>query len=132
MSKPRLALAGGFNGNGGGGDKPSQLDLLIQKMEARGKAGGFHPIFVLHYHEDYFHDFPYIDLKVEACKVFLTSMPLNGLAPPRAAGLLMVMEDYPDGYLAKALEDLEIEDFNFWLDDRTIKSVVHAFPTKKL
>jgi hypothetical protein len=132
MTKPRLALAGGFNGNGGGGDKPSRLDRLMERMEARGRAGGFHPIFALHYHEDYFHDYPYIDLKVEACKAFLTSMPLNGLASPRAAGLLMVMDDYPDGYLAKALEDLEIEDFNFWLDDRTIKSVVHSFPTKKL
>ncbi len=39
----------------------------------------------------------------------------------------MVMEDYPDGYLAKALGDLKIEGFGAWLGDRTINPVVQDF-----
>lgn len=121
MGKARLALAGGFNGNGGddGGPK-SPLEQLTERMIARGRTGNVHPIFALHYHEDYFTGFLSIDLRVEACKKIILETRPESLQNKRVAGLMMVMEDHPEGYLAKALYDLGINDFREWLKPRTM------------
>lgn len=119
MSDVRKALAGGFSGAGGDGGAQTPLDRLIDLMYAR--AGGNHPIYALHYHEDRFSNFLSIDLKVEACKKILRDYTQpESMSNRHAEGLIMVMEDHPDGYLAMALDDLKINDLREWLKPRTM------------
>lgn len=117
MSKPRLALAGGFNGSGGEPPKTA-LDRLIDEMNRVGKRKGLHPIFVLHYHENLFSGFPSIDLRVEACKKILQETQPESISNSHAGGVVMILEDFPKGYLVKAFEDLGVTDFSEWLKPR--------------
>ncbi len=121
MTQKRLALAGGFGGDGG---SQSLRERLIEKMYVRGNIDKVHPITALHYSEDHFPVCFSIDLKVEACKKILIDTQPESLLNSRVAGLLMVMQDHPQGYLAQALDDLQINDFGAWLMPRTVSGNV--------
>ncbi len=115
----RKAIAGGFNGSGGDGPK-SELDRLIDRMAEIGKRERCHPIHALHVYESPFYGFPSIDLRVEACKRYISQITSGSLSRQSAAKFEIIINDYPEGYLAKALDDLQVDDFDEWLKSRTM------------